>query len=225
MPRSSRSASISSETFGMSRVISSAPSLVSRASTSCSSMWIEVRTSSCTRRWRQDDRVLVVVTLPRHERDQQVATERHLALVGAGTVGERRALLDPLPGRDQRTLVDAGALVGATELRQPVRLVGAVVVGHVDQVGADRGHHARLGRRRSRRRRRPRRGTPCRCPRTGPRSGSAARPDAACSSPSARGTRRRARGTGSSRWRPTPSGAARRPCSARRRPGRSSASP
>ena len=34
----------------MSRVISSAPSLVSRASTSCSSMWIEVRTSSFTRR-------------------------------------------------------------------------------------------------------------------------------------------------------------------------------
>jgi hypothetical protein len=27
------------------------PSLVSRASTSCSSMWIEESTSSCTRRW------------------------------------------------------------------------------------------------------------------------------------------------------------------------------
>ena len=73
MPRSSRSARTSSETFGMSRVISSGPSLVSRASTSCSSMWIEERTSSCTRRWLQDDRVLVVVALPRHERHQQVA--------------------------------------------------------------------------------------------------------------------------------------------------------
>ncbi len=51
IPRSSRSARPSSEMFGMSRVISSGPSLVSRASTSCSSMWIEVRTSSCTRRW------------------------------------------------------------------------------------------------------------------------------------------------------------------------------
>ncbi|COY75604.1 Uncharacterised protein [Mycobacterium tuberculosis] len=50
MPRSSRSASTSSEMFGMSRVISSAPSLVSRASISCSSMWIEVSTSSSTRR-------------------------------------------------------------------------------------------------------------------------------------------------------------------------------
>ena len=51
MPRSSRSASTSSETFGMSRVISSGPSLVSRASISCSSMWIEVSTSSWTMRW------------------------------------------------------------------------------------------------------------------------------------------------------------------------------
>ena len=41
---------MSSERFGMSRVISSAPSLVSRASISCSSMWIEVSTSSRTRR-------------------------------------------------------------------------------------------------------------------------------------------------------------------------------
>jgi len=51
MPRSSRSASTSSPTLGMSRVISSAPSLVSRASISCSSMWIEVSTSSCTSLW------------------------------------------------------------------------------------------------------------------------------------------------------------------------------
>jgi len=40
MPRSSRSARTSSETLGMSLVISSGPSLVSLASTSCSSMWI-----------------------------------------------------------------------------------------------------------------------------------------------------------------------------------------
>ena len=42
MPLSSRSLSADSETFGMSRVISSGPSLVSRASISNSSMWIEV---------------------------------------------------------------------------------------------------------------------------------------------------------------------------------------
>ncbi len=50
MPLSSRSRSTSSATLGMSRVISSAPSLVSRASISYSSMWIEVSTSSRTSR-------------------------------------------------------------------------------------------------------------------------------------------------------------------------------
>ena len=50
MPASSRFFSASSETFGMSRVISSGPSLVSRAITSNSSMWIEVKMSSDTTR-------------------------------------------------------------------------------------------------------------------------------------------------------------------------------
>jgi hypothetical protein len=51
IPRSSRSARRSGLTFGRSRVISSLPSLVSRASTSYSSMWIEERVSSFTRFW------------------------------------------------------------------------------------------------------------------------------------------------------------------------------
>ncbi len=50
MPFSSRLARLSSPTFGMSRVISSGPSLVSRASVSYFSMWIEVKTSSRTSR-------------------------------------------------------------------------------------------------------------------------------------------------------------------------------
>ena len=50
MPRSSRLRSDSSERFGMSRVISSSPSFVVRASISYSSMWIEVSSSSLTRR-------------------------------------------------------------------------------------------------------------------------------------------------------------------------------
>ena len=74
----------------MSRVISSGPSLVSRASTSCSWMWIDVSTSSFTRRSREDDGVLEVVALPRHEGDEQVLAERQLAVVGRGTVGEDR---------------------------------------------------------------------------------------------------------------------------------------
>ena len=43
MPDSSRSLSAVSETFGMSRVISSGPSFVSRASMSNSWMWIDVK--------------------------------------------------------------------------------------------------------------------------------------------------------------------------------------
>ena len=50
MPRSSRSASDSSERFGMSRVISSSPSFVERASISYSWMWMDERTSSFTSR-------------------------------------------------------------------------------------------------------------------------------------------------------------------------------
>ena len=50
MPDSSRSLRASSPTFGMSRVISSLPSLVSRATHSNSSMCIEVKTSSLTSR-------------------------------------------------------------------------------------------------------------------------------------------------------------------------------
>src|SRR6266568_733600 len=50
MPRSSRSTSDSSATFGISRVISSRPRLVSRTCSSSSWMWIDEYTSSFTRR-------------------------------------------------------------------------------------------------------------------------------------------------------------------------------
>ena len=50
MPDSSRSLRASSPTLGMSRVISSLPSLVSRAMHSNSSMWIEVKMSSLSSR-------------------------------------------------------------------------------------------------------------------------------------------------------------------------------
>ena len=42
----------------------------------------------------EDDRVLEVVALPRHERHEEVLAERELALVGGRTVGEHVALLD-----------------------------------------------------------------------------------------------------------------------------------
>ena len=83
-------------------------------------MWIEVKTSSATMRSESRMRVLVVVAVPRHERDEHVAAEREIAEIGRGTVGDDVALLDPVADIHQRTLVDAGVLVRALELHQPV---------------------------------------------------------------------------------------------------------
>ena len=95
-------------------------------------------------RWRQDDRVFVVVALPRHERDEQVLAQRHLAAVGAGTVGDDLAGLDPNALIDDGLLVEAGALVRPAELVQPVGAVGAVVVHHRDVVGGGLFDHTGL---------------------------------------------------------------------------------
>ena len=132
IPFSSRLRRLSSPTFGMSRVISSGPSLVSRASISCFSMWIEVNMSSRTSRSLMQDRVLEVAALPGHERDQDVLAQRQLALVGAGAVGEDLALRHPVAHVDDRALVDAGALVRAHELLQRVgvALVALVALDH-----------------------------------------------------------------------------------------------
>ena len=45
----------------------------------------------------EQDRVLEVVAVPRHERDQHVAAERQFAEIGRGTVGDDVALLDLSP--------------------------------------------------------------------------------------------------------------------------------
>ena len=78
----------------------------------------------------------------RHERHEQVAAERHLALVGARTVGDDLAGLDPVALEDDRLLVDAGAGVGATELVQQVGPAVAVVLVHRHVVGAQVLDHA-----------------------------------------------------------------------------------
>src|SRR5262249_40225217 len=138
----SRFFSASSETFGISRVISSGPSLVSRAITSNSSMWIEEKTSSLT--MRSESRiVLEVVAVPRHERDQHVAAEREFAELGRRTVGDDVALRHQIAHLHQRTLVDAGVLVRALELHQPVDVdarlgrVGFLRRAHDDAGGVD----------------------------------------------------------------------------------------
>src|SRR5450432_780812 len=95
----------------------------------------------------EDDRVFVVVALPWHERHEQVAAKSHLALVGARTVGDCRTGFDPLTLTDDRALVDAGALVGTTELRHAVGGAGAVVVHDGDRVGGNLVDDTVLGRR------------------------------------------------------------------------------
>ena len=67
-----------------------------------------------------DDGVLEVVAVPRHERDQHVAAQGQLAVVVAAPVGDDLALLDLLAHLDDRLLVEAGALVEADELAQDV---------------------------------------------------------------------------------------------------------
>src|SRR4029079_9879959 len=43
---------------------------------------------------RQDDRVLVVVTFPRHERHKEVLAKGEIAVLGGGAVGDNRTDLD-----------------------------------------------------------------------------------------------------------------------------------
>ena len=96
----------------------------------------------------EQDRVLEVVAVPRHERDQHVAAERQLAEIGRGTVGDDVALLDLIAHLHQRTLVDAGVLVRALELHQPVDVdarlgrVGLVGGADDDTGGVDLVDHA-----------------------------------------------------------------------------------
>ena len=62
------------------------------------------------------DGVLEVVAVPRHERDEHVAAKRELAVLSVRSVREHVALLHRLPLLDDGALVDAGAAVGAHEL-------------------------------------------------------------------------------------------------------------
>src|SRR6266566_2419078 len=67
---------------------------------------------------REQDRVLEVVALPRHEGDEHVAAQRHLAVVDRGSIREDVALLDVLTRLHDRTVIEARALVRARELLQ-----------------------------------------------------------------------------------------------------------
>src|SRR6185437_10173739 len=79
------------------------------------------------------DRIFVIVAVPRHERDEHVPAERELAILGRRTVGDDLARLDRVPDLHQRPLVDAGVLVRALEFHQSVdidaRFTGLEVAG------------------------------------------------------------------------------------------------
>ena len=67
-----------------------------------------------------DDRVLEVEAVERHEADEHVAAQGQLALEGGGAVGDDLALFDLVAELDDRLLVQAGPLVEADELAQLV---------------------------------------------------------------------------------------------------------
>ena len=66
------------------------------------------------------DRVFEVVAIPGHEGDEGVAAQGQFAQLGRRAVGDDVAGVDLVAHPHQRTLVDAGVLVGALELRQAV---------------------------------------------------------------------------------------------------------
>ena len=104
----------------------------------------------------EQDRVLEVVAHPRHERDEHVLAERQIAKIGRRAVGDDLAGLHRVTDIHQRALVDAGVLVGALELAQPIdvdtrlRRVGLLggahddtgrvhLIDHAGAAGGDRG--------------------------------------------------------------------------------------
>ena len=69
---------------------------------------------------RDQDGVFEVVAVPGHERDQQVLAQRQLTQVSRRTVRQHVAARDHIARLHQRTLVDAGVLVGTGVLGQRV---------------------------------------------------------------------------------------------------------
>jgi hypothetical protein len=94
IPRSSRSTSASSETFGISRVISSMPRLVSRTWSSSSWMWIDVSSRPFTSRSERTIASSKLYPNQGMKATVRFRPQRELAVIRRGTVG------DDLPGLD-----------------------------------------------------------------------------------------------------------------------------
>ena len=72
----------------------------------------------------EHDGVLIVVTLPRHEGNLEVATQGEFTILGGVTLGEDVATGDALSARTDGTEVDGCRLVGFAPLRYAVFLDG-----------------------------------------------------------------------------------------------------
>src|SRR5690606_6494987 len=70
--------------------------------------------------FRHQDGVFVIIAVPRHERDERVPAESQITEVSRRTVRDDVALVQNVADGNQRTLVDAGVLVGTLELLQTI---------------------------------------------------------------------------------------------------------
>ncbi len=96
----------------------------------------------------QQDRVFVVVAVPRHEGHQHVLAQRQFAEVGRSAVGHDIALGEYVAALDQRALVDVGVLVGTLVFDEVVdvhadfaRLGFVVIDAHHDAGAVHIVHH------------------------------------------------------------------------------------
>src|SRR5690606_28859292 len=67
-----------------------------------------------------NNRILEVVTLPRHVSHQQVPSKGKLTIIGCITLNERLTFGDAITFSYQWCVVDTGVLVGSSELHQAV---------------------------------------------------------------------------------------------------------
>src|SRR5690606_13297745 len=89
----------------------------------------------------EQDGVLEVVAVPRHERDQHVLAQRQFTDIGGRAIGQHVATRDHVTHVHQRTLVDAGVLVRTGVLDQVVD-IHAGVGGVGDLLLVDLDHDA-----------------------------------------------------------------------------------
>ena len=92
----------------------------------------------------KQDGVLVVVAFPLHIADEYVLAEREFAVVGRRTVGDDLTLGHPVSRRNDRPLIEAGALVGPLELFEGIFADLPVVLANADHIGSAAHHDARF---------------------------------------------------------------------------------